>query len=60
MLSKRNTPNIAEAPMRSEMMDAAIKAVALVTTFIAFLVICAALMAGHSAEREYGDDAPSL
>jgi len=37
-----------------------VKPVALVATFVALLVFCAALVAGHAAEREYGDDAPSL
>src|SRR5262249_29462109 len=36
-----------------------VQPVALVTTFVLFLV-CAALVAGHCAEREYGDNAPSL
>jgi hypothetical protein len=37
-----------------------VKPVASVASLVAFLVICSALTAGHCAEREYGDDAPSL
>jgi hypothetical protein len=37
-----------------------VKPVVLFAIFITFLLICAAMVAGHAAEREYGDDAPSL